>query len=107
MRKGSSSRLSPKQKAELKVLAALRDDAIDTREMPEIRDWTSAKRGLFYRPLKQQITLRLDADVIAWFKSHARKGEGYQTNINYALRAWTRASTTRSAAGVARSQKRK
>jgi uncharacterized protein (DUF4415 family) len=37
-------------------------------------------------PLKQQLTLRLDADVIAWFKDHAPKGQGYQTNINRALR---------------------
>ena len=41
---------------------------------------------MFYRPLKQQLTLRLDADVIAWFKDHAPKGQGYQTNINRALR---------------------
>jgi uncharacterized protein (DUF4415 family) len=41
---------------------------------------------LFYRPVKQQLTLRLDADVIAWFKDHAPKGEGYKTDINRALR---------------------
>lgn len=37
----------------------------------------------FYRPLKKPVTLRLDADVIAWFK---RGGKRYQTRINYALR---------------------
>lgn len=41
---------------------------------------------MFYPPVKQQLTLRLDADVVAWFKDHAPKGHGYQTNINRALR---------------------
>lgn len=86
MRKGVSSRLTAKQRAELDALAALPDDRIDTREMPEVRDWSGAKRGLFYRPLKQQLTLRIDADVVAWFKSRASKGKGYQTDMNRALR---------------------
>lgn len=42
----------------------------------------------FYRPIKQQITLRLDADVINWFKTHHPKDEGYQTSINRALREY-------------------
>ncbi len=37
----------------------------------------------WYRPAKQQVCLRLDADVVAWFK---REGRGYQTRINRALR---------------------
>jgi uncharacterized protein (DUF4415 family) len=81
-----ASRLSPRQRAELKALAALPDGRIDTREIPEVRDWSGARRGLFYRPVKQQITLRIDADVIEWFRLHATKDEGYQTNMNEALR---------------------
>lgn len=49
---------------------------------------TSAGKGLF-RPLKQRVTIRLDADVIEWFKQEARskgQGRGYQTLINRALR---------------------
>jgi uncharacterized protein (DUF4415 family) len=88
MRKASSKRLSAKQRAELAALAAMSDDQIDTSDIPEVRDWTGAKRGLFFRPVKQQITLRLDADLIAWFRSHARGDEGYQTNINRALRTY-------------------
>ena len=61
------------------------EDAIDTREMPEVRDWSGAERGRFYRPLKRQITLRLDADVVDFFE---RGGKGYQTRINEALRVW-------------------
>lgn len=37
----------------------------------------------FYRVLKKPVTLRLDADVLAWFK---KQGRGYQTRINRALR---------------------
>lgn len=41
------------------------------------------KIGDFYRPLKKPVTLRLDADVIGWFKKDGRR---YQTRINQALR---------------------
>jgi uncharacterized protein (DUF4415 family) len=69
----------------MRALAALPDDTIDTSDIPEILDWSGAKRGMFYRPIKQVLTLRVDADVVAWFKSRA-KGGGYQTSINRALR---------------------
>jgi len=88
MKKGVSKRLTPAQRAELKSLAARRDDEIDTSDAPELLDWSGAKRGLFYRPVKQQLTLRLDADVVAWFKSHTTAAEGYQTRINRALREY-------------------
>lgn len=86
MKKGNSSRLTARQRAELDALAALPDDRIDTLDIPEVRDWSGAKRGLFYRPVKQQLTLRIDADVVAWFKSRTPKGAGYQTQMNEALR---------------------
>jgi len=41
------------------------------------------KIGDLYRPVKKPVTLRLDADVIAWFKKDGRR---YQTRINSALR---------------------
>lgn len=40
---------------------------------------------MLYRPVKQQLSLRLDADVVAWFKD---AGDGYQTRINRALREY-------------------
>lgn len=72
---------------EIERLAALPDDQIDTSDIPEITDeqWASARRGNFYRPLKQPVTIRIDADVLSWFKEHA-KGRGYQTEINRVLR---------------------
>lgn len=95
MKKGSSKRLTPKQRAELNALAALPDDAIDTSDAPELLDWSGAKRGLFYRPVKQQLTLRLDADVVAWFKRHTTSNEGYQTRINRALREYVQGQADR------------
>ncbi len=84
--KKESSELTEKQRATLKALEELPDDRIDTSDIPEALDWSNARRGVFYRPVKQQITLRLDADVVAWFKAHAEGGRGYQTDINRALR---------------------
>ena len=84
--KKARSSVSAEPAAELKALAAMPDDKIDTRQIPEVRDWTGAKRGLFYRPVKQQLTLRIDADVVAWFKERGRDGERYQTTMNEALR---------------------
>jgi len=95
MKKGTSKRLTPEQRAELKSLAALRDDAINTSDAPELLDWSGAKRGLFYRPVEQQLTLRLDADVVAWFKSHTASNEGYQTRINRALREYVKGKASR------------
>jgi uncharacterized protein (DUF4415 family) len=45
--------------------------------------WT---RGKFYRPIKKQVTLRLDADLIEWFKAKQGGASGCQTAINAALR---------------------
>jgi uncharacterized protein (DUF4415 family) len=61
----------------------MKDEDIDLSDIPEITDWSNAVRGKFYRPVKQSLTIRLDADVIAWLKS---QGAGYQTRINNLLR---------------------
>jgi uncharacterized protein (DUF4415 family) len=45
--------------------------------------------GVLYRPVKMPVTLRLDGDVIAWFK---KSGHGYQTRINRALRELMKAA---------------
>ena len=80
---------------QVKALQALADHEIDTADATEILDWSDARRGVFYRPVKQQITLRLDADIIAWFKSQASGGRGYQTDINVALREHVQDKSTR------------
>jgi uncharacterized protein (DUF4415 family) len=61
------------------------DKDIDFSDIPEILDWTGAVRGKFYRPVKKHVTLRLDADVLEWFK---RKHPKYQSAINTALRRY-------------------
>lgn len=60
------------------------DDQLDLSDIPEITDWSNAVRqNQFYRPVKQQTSIRLDADVLAWFKA---QGKGYQTRMNEILR---------------------
>jgi uncharacterized protein (DUF4415 family) len=88
MKKGTSKPLTPAQQAELDVLAAMPDDQINTDALPEQRDWSGARRGVFFRPVKEQLTLRLDAVVVDWFKTHTPNGKGYQTQINSALREY-------------------
>jgi uncharacterized protein (DUF4415 family) len=62
----SAAKAKARQKAAKRKGAALLADALE-----------------FYRPIKKPVTLRLDADVIAWFKKDGRR---YQTRINSALR---------------------
>ena len=88
MKKAISKPLSAAQQGELDALAALPDDKINTAALPEQTDWSGGQRGLFFRPVKKQLTLRLDADLIHWFKTHVPTGEGYQTRINRALREY-------------------
>ena len=90
MRKGISSKLTERQALEIKELASLPDERIDTSDIPEVLDWSAARRGLLYRPVKRQITLRLDADVLAWFRATVPDGRGYQTEINRVLREHAR-----------------
>lgn len=74
--------------AEVDALANLPDDEIQTDDIPEVRDWSGAKRGVFYRPQKEQVTLQLDADLVKWFKENKEESEEYQNRINYALREY-------------------
>lgn len=77
-------KVSKKQAKELAALAALPDDKINLADIPEVLDWSGAVVGKFYRPIKKSLTIRLDADVLAWLRS---QGRGYQTRINQLLRA--------------------
>ena len=70
---------------EINHLSNLPDDDIDTSDIPEVTDWSNAEMGKFYRPRKKQITLRLDADMLDWFRKHGNK---YQTRINQILRQY-------------------
>ena len=85
MRLDERGPLTVKEKRQLEALRNLRDDEIDTSDIPEItpEQWKNAVVGKFYRPVKKPVTMRLDADVIAWLKD---KGRGYQTKANGMLR---------------------
>ena len=77
--------ITDEQLEEMKKLAARPDSEIDTSDIPELTEeqWKNAVRGKFYRPVKRQITARVDADVLDWLKS---QGKGYQSRINAILR---------------------
>jgi uncharacterized protein (DUF4415 family) len=76
-------RLNRKQSRELRGLARMKDSEIDLKDAPEVTRWDRAVVGRFYRPIKKPLTIRLDADVLAWLKS---QGKGYQTRLNGLLR---------------------
>ena len=75
--------LTEQQAREIAALQDLPDDKIDTSDIPERADWNDAVIGRFYRPVKTAVTIRLDADVLAWLK---QEGKGYQTRANSILR---------------------
>jgi uncharacterized protein (DUF4415 family) len=88
MKENHSNPVPPEIQAEIDALVESNQPP-RTDLIPEgVGDWSQAKRGLFYRPIKQQITLRLDADLVDWFKNHHQQDEGYQTSINRALREY-------------------
>lgn len=66
------------------------DEEIDFSDIPLQLDWSNAEAGKFYRPLKQLVSLRVDADVLDWFKRKA-KGKKYSTAMNQALRSYIQA----------------
>jgi uncharacterized protein (DUF4415 family) len=76
-------KLKRKQDNEIRGLKRMKDDEIDFTDIPLTRDWSNAVVGKFYRPIKKSLTIRLDADVLAWLKG---QGKGYQTRINGLLR---------------------
>jgi uncharacterized protein (DUF4415 family) len=84
-RKPTDNPMTPARKRKLAKLASRPDSEIDFSEIPPLKDsfWKNAVRNPFYRPVKQQLTVRLDADVVAWLR---RNGRGYQTRLNQVLR---------------------
>ncbi len=85
----NKSRISSKSRTNWARLDALREKDIDLSDTPEITPQMFAKaivrKGLKPIPPKSQVTLRVDSDVLDWFK---KQGQGYQTRINALLRAY-------------------
>lgn len=84
--------ISKKSETDWKRVDALSDKDIDLTETPEVSAEMFARatvrRGLKLAPRKTQLTLRVDSDVLDWYK---RQGAGYQTKINALLRAYMEA----------------
>jgi len=92
--------ITEEQQDELQRSTGLREEDIDLSDIPSMADrpLTGALRNPYYaKALKEQLTIRLDADILHWFKSNAKDGKGYQTDINKALRAYVTAQEKRAA----------
>jgi len=71
-------------KSDLARLKRMKDSDIDYSDIPPLGDEFFKKATVAWPPAKQQLTIRLDADVLNWLKAN---GRGYQTRINRILRA--------------------
>ena len=77
----------------LEELQNIPDEEIDTSDIPELDDrfWENAK---MLTPItKQAVSIRLDSDILDWFKS---QGKGYQSTINNVLRTYVNHQQTMS-----------
>ena len=92
------SAISKKSQTDWKRVDALSDSAIDLSETPELRPERFARavvrRGLKPALRKVQLTLRVDRDMVKWYR---KQGPGYQTRINALLRAYMEERGRRSA----------
>lgn len=89
----SNEHISSNSQTDWQRLDAMTDEDIDLSDCPEVTPELFAKavvrRGLPAAKNKAQVTLRIDRDVLEWFKS---QGRGYQTQINALLRAYMEAT---------------
>ena len=76
--------MNRKSDTDWKRLSGMDDESISTDEIPELDD-AFFERARVRVPAKQPVTLRIDEDVLEWFKS---QGKGYQTRINKLLRLY-------------------
>ncbi len=72
-------------KSDLKRIEAMRDEEIDYSDIPAIDEGFFKEARVVVPPGKKQLTIRLDADVLAWLKA---QGKGYQSRINAILRMY-------------------
>jgi uncharacterized protein (DUF4415 family) len=89
----SKSTISKKSQTDWERLETQEEEDIDVSDIPELTPEMFAKavvkRGLKTKENKSQLTIRVDRDVLAWFKL---QGRGYQTRINSLLRAYMEAN---------------
>ena len=77
---------APISRARMAEIAAMPDDKIDFSDIPELTEkfWQNAVPNPFYKPVKEQVTLRIDADILAWLRQQGK--DGYQSRLNAVLR---------------------
>lgn len=94
----SPAELSPELLDEIRRLQAMPESSIDTDDIPEAdrENMKQGYRGPQFKPVKAPITIRLDTDVIAWFKENAENGR-YQSAMNRALREFMARTRKKSA----------
>jgi len=97
-------KMTKEQARQIRALKRMKDEDIDLSDMPEKLDWSNAVQGKFYRPVKKSLTVRIDADVLAWFKSG---GKGYLTRINRCLREAMLESRKKASAAAVRKKMRR
>ena len=81
-------------KSDLAGIDRMRDADIDYSDVPPLDKTFLKKATTAWPPVKRQLTIRLDADVLDWLKGH---GRGYQTRINRILRVVMESQPPRSA----------
>jgi len=95
MKKSATSR---KSRTNWRRVDALKNDRIDFSDTPELTPEMFARavvrRGLKPVPRKEQLTIRVDSDVLEWYR---KQGPGYQTRINALLRAYMQEHPRKSA----------
>ncbi|MGD1155532.1 MAG: BrnA antitoxin family protein [Terriglobia bacterium] len=95
MKKPTTSR---KSRTDWERVDALQDQKIDFSDTPELTPEMFARavvrRGLKPVARKRQLTIRIDSDVLEWYR---RQGPGYQTRINALLRAYMQEHPRKSA----------
>ena len=77
--------MSTSKEQRLKKLDEIKDKNIDYSDIPELDESFWVNAVMEYPEKKKPVTLRLDTDVLDWFKS---MGKGYQTRINSVLRSF-------------------
>ena len=83
--------MNKKSETDWKRLGAMSDRDIDFSDIPEL-DEAFFEEAEWRPPTKQPVTIRLDADVLEWFR---KQGPGYQTRINRLLRRYMEVSQQR------------
>ena len=90
----STKRKSASSRTDWDRLRRLRDRDIDFSDLPATDAAFWAEAEIFLPPAKTHLSVRLDEDVVKWFK---RQGPGYQTRMNAVLRAYVQSKLSRSA----------